>query len=170
MDEDEEFRRAMAQAGVERLAERPDTVPHGPRRLARGTLAPRRPPSGRFSIERSAGRIEGLADGAGHHHLDQLYRADLHIEVTLDLHGHSEEAARQVVEEAVERAHAAGQRCLRVIHGRGRRSAGGAPILKEALPDWLTGPRCAARVLAFTTAPSFLGGSGATLVLLRRRR
>lgn len=158
----------MALAGVEKLAERPDTVPRGPR-PGRAPSAARRQPSGRFEIERFGDRIEGLAEGAGHHQLDQLFAADLHIEVTLDLHGHSEEAARRVVEEAVERAHAAGQRSLRVIHGRGRRSPG-APVLKEALPDWLTGPRCAARVLAFATAPPALGGTGATLVLLRRRR
>lgn len=168
MNEDDEFRRAMAQAGVEKLSERPDTVPRT-RRLLRGKLAPRRMPSGRFEIERFGDRIEGLAEGAPRHHLDQLFAADLYIEVTLDLHGHSEDAARRVVEEAVEKAHAAGQRCLRVIHGRGRRSAG-APVLKEALPLWLTGPRCAAWVLAFVSAPPFLGGSGATLVLLRRRR
>lgn len=168
MSEDEEFRRAMALAGVKKLAERPDRVPRE-RRPGRVRLAAQRQPSGLFEIDRSGDRVEGLAAGAARHHLDQLFAADLSIEVTLDLHGHSEEAARRVVEEAVERAHAAGQRCLRVIHGRGRRSPG-APVLKEALPDWLTGPRCAARVLAFTSAPIFLGGSGATLVLLRRRR
>lgn len=168
MDDEEQFKRAMAQIGVRPIEERPETVLRpSPRRKA--AVAPRRQHCGRFEIERIGERVEGLAEGAERRNLDVLQRADLHIEVELDLHGHSEENARRVVEDAVERAYAASHRCLLVIHGRGRRSAG-VPVLKEALPDWLTGPRCAARVLAFTTAPPRLGGAGATLVLLRRRR
>ena len=170
MDEEEQFKRAMAQIGVRPLEERPETVVVRQSRRNKGAaVAPRRQHCGRFEIERIGERVEGLVEGAGRHQLDLLLRADLHIEVQLDLHGQTEENARRVVEEAVERAFAANHRCILVIHGRGRRSLG-VPILKEALPDWLTGPRCAARVLAFTTAPQRLGGAGATLVLLRRRR
>jgi DNA-nicking Smr family endonuclease len=54
-----------------------------------------------------------------------------------------------------------------VIHGRGQHSAA-EPVLKRQLPDWLTAPPLAAHVLAFSPAPTRLGGAGATLVLLRR--
>lgn len=136
----------------------------------RGRVASPLPAPGgrRFEIDRYGEIVEGLASGGDRRQLRRLQRGDLPVEHTLDLHGHSEDAARRLVEDVVERLAADRWRCLLVIHGRGRRSAG-APVLKEALPDWLTGPRCAARVMAFCTAPPELGGSGATLVLLRRK-
>ncbi len=165
VDDEDDFRRAMA--GVKPLAaDGPSTVL---RSRQTKKVQPPRERGGRFDIERIGERVEGLAHGSDRQQLHRLQRVDLHIEVKLDLHGHSEDAAKKAVEEAVERAYAAGQRCLLVIHGRGRRSPAG-PVLKEALPEWLTGPRCAARVLAFTSAPADLGGAGAMLVLLRRQR
>lgn len=160
----------MAQIGVKPLPAAPETVPQrrpAARRVAAG--APARRHEGRFDIEYFGDSILGLVEGGDQRQLHRLQRGDIHIEIQLDLHGHSEVAARKRVEESVDHAYSYGKRCLLVIHGRGHRSAG-APVLKHALPDWLTGPRCAARVLAFCSAPAELGGAGATLVLLRRRR
>lgn len=166
MDEDDDFRRAMAQAGVQPLAAGKERVERSPRRPPK-----ERPgrPAGRFAIERFGERIEGLVNGGDRKQLRLLERGHFYVDLELDLHGASEDAARKIIEDAVEQAQAAGKRCLLVIHGRGHRSPG-APVLKLALPDWLTGPRCAAWVLAFVSAPSDLGGPGATLVLLRARR
>ena len=88
---------------------------------------------------------------------------------SLDLHGFTEAEARAVVRHEVEESWRRGRRCLLVIHGRGRHSAGG-PVLREALPDWLATPPLAHRVIAFVTAPERYGGAGATLVLLRPGR
>lgn len=167
MDEDEAFRRAMAEAGVVPLAAGKDTVERGPARRRQGGPAPRQPLApGGFSLERYGEQVEALAPGGDRRQLRRLKRGDLPVERTLDLHGDTEESARRAVEDAVERLADAGLRCLLVIHGRGHRSPG-APVLKEALPGWLTGPRCANRVMAFCTATPELGGPGATLVLLR---
>jgi DNA-nicking Smr family endonuclease len=57
-----------------------------------------------------------------------------------------------------------------VIHGQGKRSETGEAVLREGLPDWLTGSRCSEYVLAFAPAVARLGGEGATLVLLRRSK
>jgi len=59
-----------------------------------------------------------------------------------------------------------GWRCLRVVHGKGLSSPGGASVLRPLMAH-LLGHRD--DVLAFASAPSGQGGSGATLVLLAER-
>ena len=69
--------------------------------------------------------------------------------------------------------HARGLRCVRVVHGRGRNSPGGVPVLKPNLPRWLARGPTRLLVLAYTSALPNDGGTGATYVLLRspgRRR
>ena len=66
-------------------------------------------------------------------------------------------------------AYADGDRCVRIVHGRGLRSQGG-PVLKDAVLAWLQEPPLAAIVMAFASAPPAWGGPGALFVLLRRRR
>ena len=85
----------------------------------------------------------------------------------LDLHGTSEEAARARVFRFVRQSSESGLRCVAVVHGRGMRSADG-PVLKEALPRWLTQLPLARAVGAFASAPRDRGSDGVTLVLLRR--
>lgn len=55
-------------------------------------------------------------------------------------------------------------RCVRVVHGKGMRSGARGPVLKKLTDRFL---RESADVLAFVSAPSALGGTGAVLVLLR---
>jgi DNA-nicking Smr family endonuclease len=52
-----------------------------------------------------------------------------------------------------------------VIHGKGLRSGNRGPVLKHTVNTLL---RRADAVLAFTSARPAAGGTGATLVLLRR--
>jgi DNA-nicking Smr family endonuclease len=56
-----------------------------------------------------------------------------------------------------------------IIHGRGLHSKSG-PVLREALPEWLSSQPLSQGIMAFASAPRGLGGPGATLVLLRRDR
>lgn len=127
----------------------------------------RRPP--RFQVERRGAAVRGLARGRRPRLLQRLRRGAFPVEQRVDLHGFTQREAQVEVEVAVEMAWERGRRCLLVIHGRGRNSPGG-PVLKEALPEWLTTPPLAFRVIAFTTAPERQGGAGATLVLLKRNR
>ena len=57
--------------------------------------------------------------------------------------------------------------CVRIIHGKGRYSAEGVPVLKNLVDRML---RQRADVLAFHSAPAAQGGTGAVLVLLARKR
>jgi len=122
-----------------------------------------------FALTREGERIYGLAPGVDAGHLRRLRRGEVEVARELDLHGLEARDAREDVAFELGEAFAAGERCVRIVHGRGSHSPGG-PVLKEALLGWLQQPPLAGRVLAFSSAPPAQGGSGALLVLLRRRR
>ena len=91
------------------------------------------------------------------------------MDAELDLHGLLEAEASLAVEHALREAYEEGYRCVLVIHGRGRHSPLG-PVLRAALPRWLTAPPLGQLVMAFATALPRDGGPGSTYVLLRRGR
>jgi DNA-nicking Smr family endonuclease len=151
---------------VRPLAERERVQPPpepraGPRRRAE--------PEARLAIEQRDGRFEARAADVSRARLADLRAGRLPPQREVDLHGLDLAGARRALAEAIERARDDGLRCLLVIHGRGRRSPG-APVLRQAVPEWLASPPHAARVQAFASAPRALGGAGACLVLLRRSR
>ena len=88
----------------------------------------------------------------------------------LDLHGLTAIEARDAVGRFLAAAHRTGQRCVLIIHGRGRNSKDHVPVLKHRLAGWLSRTSWARLVLAFTTARPCDGGVGALYVLLRRER
>jgi DNA-nicking Smr family endonuclease len=94
---------------------------------------------------------------------ERLRRGELPIEARLDLHGMTQEEAHAALGRFLARAHAAGQRCLLVITGKGA-------VLREAAPRWLEEGEARARVLATSPAQPRHGGGGALYVLLRRVR
>ncbi len=87
------------------------------------------------------------------------------IQAEIDLHGltldHARKALGLFLHDAQERRHL----CLRIIHGKGRRSAEQPPRLKPAVNQWLQRHK---QVLAFCSARSVDGGTGAVYVLLKR--
>jgi DNA-nicking Smr family endonuclease len=97
--------------------------------------------------------------------LRAMRRGTYRIEAELDLHGlRAQEAVLQLAQ-FLQRARARSLQCVRIIHGKGLRSGQNGPVLKHAVNTVL---RRAEPVLAFTSAPPRAGGTGATLVLLRR--
>ncbi|HEU4429102.1 MAG TPA: Smr/MutS family protein [Myxococcota bacterium] len=122
-----------------------------------------------FSVEISGEHVRALAPGVDRAHLVRLVRGEVAIDVEIDLHGCDEREARALVADTLAEMHLAGERCARIVHGRGRHSVAG-PVLKAALLEWLTTPPLAQSVLAFATAGPRAGGAGATLVLLRGAR
>jgi hypothetical protein len=60
-----------------------------------------------------------------------------------------------------------GQRCLRVVHGKGHGSPGRQPVLKSKVQRWLGQSET---VIAFAQASGPLGGAGALIVLLVGRQ
>jgi DNA-nicking Smr family endonuclease len=57
-----------------------------------------------------------------------------------------------------------GERCVRVVHGKGLGSPGKTPVLKSRVLSWLMQKN---EVLAYVQAKPADGGAGALLVLLQ---
>ena len=123
-----------------------------------------------FDMRDSDEYIEGRVPGLDPRVVKRLHKGEFSIQADLDLHGVDSKTARSLVERLIEDAWERGLRCVRIVHGHGRNSPGGTPVLKLGLPRWLARGRARSAVLAYTSASPKDGGAGATYVLLRARR
>ena len=102
-------------------------------------------------------------DGVPAEVLRKLRRGHYRVQAEIDLHGltvaQAKEALREFLAEAIEQH----MRCVRVIHGKGRRSGHRGPVLKGAVSGVL---KRVGAVLAFVSARQVDGGTGAVYVLL----
>lgn len=98
--------------------------------------------------------------------LQRLRRGEYAVAAEMDLHGMTAIQARAALAEFIKDALLQGQSCVRVVHGKGRRSGPRGPVLKNVVNLWLR--QCDA-VNAFGSARPIDGGSGAVYVLLRTR-
>jgi DNA-nicking Smr family endonuclease len=96
--------------------------------------------------------------------LRRLRRGYWSVEAQLDLHGFTRDEARTELARFLDESVSHSLRCVRVIHGKGRSSRNGEPVLKARVGSWLSQRR---EVLAFCQAKPENGGSGAVLVLLK---
>lgn len=158
-----EFEAAMAD--VVKLGGRDRKLAPVPPRAAKAPASEHEPV--RFEDLRNGERIEGRAPGIDRKLLRRLRAGAFDVEQRFDLHGLLAAEAREVLQEALLEAFAAGRRCVLVIHGRGLHSAE-EPVLKRALPGWLAEPALGGHILAFSSATPAHGGFGATYVLLRK--
>lgn len=115
------------------------------------------------------GIVRGVREGGHKKTMRMLADGQLPPERSLDLHGFERRDVSREVNRFVREAHGEGRRTLSLIHGRGKHSEGGLPVLADAVVDALTEGGAAVLVEAFSTAPDRFGGRGATLVRLRDR-
>ncbi len=101
--------------------------------------------------------------GVGADVVTRLRRGHWAIQAELDLHGLRRDEARDELAAFVRGAAQRGQRCLRVVHGKGHGSPGRQPVLKGKVHKWLGQ---SADVIAFAQASGPQGGAGALIVLL----
>lgn len=99
--------------------------------------------------------------------LKALKRGQYSIGGEIDLHQMRATEAERWLREFLAESRAGGHACVRIIHGKGLRAAAGGSVLK-ALVDRMLRQR--ADVLAYASAPEAMGGTGAVLVLLARKR
>jgi DNA-nicking Smr family endonuclease len=112
--------------------------------------------------------VEGAVPGLDPRVVRRMRKGEFKAQADLDLHGLVSETARKLVQRFIAESQARGLRCVRIVHGRGRNSPGGVPVLKSSLPRWLSRGHARRSVLAYTSAPPRDGGAGATYVLLRK--
>lgn len=98
--------------------------------------------------------------------LRKLRRGHYTVDAELDLHGmtaiQAQGTLRAFLGEALDRE--AG--CVRIIHGKGKRSSNQGPVLKPLVSRWLCRRD---EVVAFCSARPVDGGTGAVYVLLKSR-
>lgn len=99
--------------------------------------------------------------------LKALRRGQYSVQDEIDLHNLRPSDAESLLRRFLGEARMAGRLCVRIIHGKGLRSAGEGSVLK-GLVDLMLRQR--ADVLAFASAPEAMGGTGATLALLAPAR
>jgi DNA-nicking Smr family endonuclease len=154
------------EGGARRVTGSPTAGRASPKARALPSPGGSRPP---FEVERVGDAVAGQASDVSAEVVRGLRRGDHRPEARLDLHGQTREEALRAVERFMLRARADGRRAVLVIHGRGQNSEAGEPVLRPALHEWLAGAAAArAGVMAFAPAPPRAGGTGATIVLLRR--
>ncbi len=113
----------------------------------------------------SGDELKFLRGGFSSRLLKRLRRGDFAIQDELDLHG-------MVTNEAKRASHAFINQCareqvsaVRIVHGKGRNSAGRKPVLKNRLIGWLSKNQ---HVIAVVSTPANDGGTGAVYVLIRQ--
>lgn len=97
----------------------------------------------------------------------KLRRGQYPVDMTIDLHGDTQDAAHKRLNTAIRKLSAAGGRCLLVITGKGK---GGEGVLRQRVPEWLQDEALGPLVLRWHNAQPEDGGAGALYVLLRRKR
>ncbi len=84
----------------------------------------------------------------------------------LDLHGMSAKQAKEILLPYLQQVDQLESCCIRIIHGKGHRSANKGPVLKRKVDHWL---QLHGRVLAYHSTLPCDGGTGAVYVLLKRQ-
>ncbi len=172
-DDLQAFRAAMRDVRPLRGADRAPALSrtHGPLRPRRG-----RAPALPLEVAADGGRA-GL-ELVGEEHLfrratvretllRRLRRGEIAVQAECDLHGLGRHAAHDALRGFIAECLQHGHQCVRVVHGKGRGSGPGGPVLRQATSDWLQRME---PVAAFASAPRAQGGTGATLVLLAPAR
>lgn len=121
-----------------------------------------------FDLRFSDQYVQGAQPGVGPELMGRLAAGAFPVQDHLDLHGLSVDQAQAEAEGFIAACVTRGLRHVLIVHGKGKGSPGGVPVLKEALTRWLATRRFQRNVLAFCTAQGVDGGMGAMYLLLRR--
>jgi DNA-nicking Smr family endonuclease len=111
----------------------------------------------------------GNAVGIDKRQVERFRRGKTPIEGRIDLHGRTQAEAHDDLHAFLNRAAAAGKRCVLVITGKGT-TGGKIGILRENVPRWLNEPSLRKHILTFDYAEPQHGGEGALYVLLKRKK
>ena len=119
-----------------------------------------------YALVEAGERLSYLRPGLQSRVLRDLRRGRWPIEDEVHLRGMRAAEALRAAGDFIRVARNEGFRCVRIVHGKGRGSADGKPVIKGEIDHWL---RRHDAVEAFCSARDIDGGSGALHVLLRRQ-
>lgn len=114
--------------------------------------------------EQLEGQLSYQGPGVQHRTFQKLRRGQRPAEAELDLHGMGVEDAKESLVLFLAQCARQNRRSVRIIHGKGKRSAQGRPTIKSLIGGWLRQRR---EVLAYCSARPQDGGAGALYVLLK---
>lgn len=142
-----------------------------PKRLARepeGLSIGELPETATGFVDAEEGQMEGQLSyqgpGVQRRTFQKLRRGQRPAEAELDLHGMRVEDAKESLALFLAQCARQNRRSVRIIHGKGKRSAQGRPTIKSLIGGWLRQRR---EVLAYCSARPQDGGAGALYVLLK---
>ena len=115
-----------------------------------------------WGVERGEA-LSFLRPGQSRRLLRRLRRGEFAVMAELDLHGKTVGVARDELGRFLAECRFRDIRCVRIIHGKGKSSSNKGPVLKGKVDRWL---RQRDEIVAFCSAPSNDGGTGAVYVLL----
>ncbi len=147
--------------------ERPLPIPRQRQKDEAAALAESLAPAPLETLLEGGDELSFLKPGLPRTVLKDLRRGRWVTQDQLDLHGLNREEAREMLAQFLLSSLARGNRCLRIIHGKGLRSPGREPVLKELVKNWLANRP---EVLAYSQARATDGGAGAVTVLLKAGR
>lgn len=113
----------------------------------------------------SGDELKFLREGYSSRLLKKLRRGDFSIQDELDLHGLISTDAKVETHGFINECARDNVRAIRIVHGKGRNSAGRSPVLKNRLLGWLSKNK---HVIAVCSTPANDGGTGAVYVLLSK--
>ena len=113
----------------------------------------------------SGDELQFLRSGYSPKLLKNLRRGDYAIQDELDLHGLMSSEAKLHTHGFINECALDNVRAVRIVHGKGRNSAGRKPVLKNMLLGWLSKNQ---HVIAVVSTPANDGGTGAVYVLLSK--
>jgi len=99
--------------------------------------------------------------------MTKLKRGQVHFGREIDLHGLNASEAEARLNHCLENCLESAIRYIKIIHGKGKGSTGGKPVIKNLVYEQL---RADSRILAFHSARRDDGGTGALYVMLKQRR
>jgi DNA-nicking Smr family endonuclease len=136
-----------------------------------------RVPSARVPAATPVAQQKPLADSLDGGWDRRLRRGGARPDWTIDLHGHSLDSARRLLDTALDEALAEGMRVLLLITGKppreDDRGVDGRPrrgLIRASIGQWLQSSRHAGRIAAVRNAHPRHGGAGALYIILRRER
>ena len=175
MHDDEEDPAALFRAAVGEVAPLRRPAPEPPAAARPRPLPRRREPeaagaSPRIADHPDAALLRGDASAFRRERVSardwqRLRRGQFSAQDELDLHGANALQAETLLARFLAESAEHGFGCVRIIHGKGG-GGDGTPVLKNLVDRLL---RQRGEVLAFHSAPTAQGGTGALLVLLARR-